>query len=321
MQVVAVDLGGTNVRFAIADVAGGKVTSIAPEVTLHTADYASFALAWGAFEEKAGSKLPRAVVIAIAAPIEGDAIKLTNNPWVIRPSALKQELDVDDFLLINDFGAVAYAVAAVEPHDLHHLCGPDEPLPATGVISVVGPGTGLGVALILRDASGLHVIETEGGHGDFAPLDVIEDAILALARQRYRRVSNERIVSGPGLSEIYQALAQRDGRAVVPGDDKTLWTAALEGSDPHAAAALDRFCLSLGAVAGDLALEHGAHGVVIAGGLGLRLKDRLALSGFAERFTAKGRFERRMASIPVKLITYPQPGLLGAAAAYAKRVG
>ncbi|MEO5640765.1 MAG: glucokinase, partial [Sphingomicrobium sp.] len=101
-------------------------------------------------------------------------------------------------------------------------------------------------------------------------------------------------------------------------DDKMLWATALDGADALAAAALDRFCLCLGAVAGDLALAHGANAVVIAGGLGLRLKDHLPKSGFADRFIAKGRFERRMEAIPVKLITHPQPGLYGAAAAFAK---
>ena len=113
-------------------------------------------------------------------------------------------------------------------------------------------------------------------------------------------------------------LANAKGKPVKHEDDKTLWTAALEGTDPLAGAALDRFFLSLGAVAGDQALAHGANSVVIAGGLGYRIRDRFAKSGFADRFIAKGRFERRMEAIPVKLVTYPEPGLYGAAAAFAK---
>jgi len=139
-----------------------------------------------------------------------------------------------------------------------------------------------------------------------------------LLRRSFRRVSIERLVSGSGLVNIYNALAAVEGRAVAPAEDKALWTAALEGSDPLAAAALDRFCLSLGAIAGDLALAHGANGVVIAGGIGWRLRQYLHLSGFKERFVAKGRFERRMENIPVKLITHPQPGLFGAAVAFAR---
>jgi glucokinase len=189
------------------------------------------------------------------------------------------------------------------------------------VISVVGPGTGLGVAQVLRRDGCTHVIESEGGHIDFAPVDEIEDMILARLRKRYRRVSAERIVSGSGLAHIYEGLAAIEGRAVETGDNEALWTTALAGGDSLAVAALDRFCLALGSVAGDIALVHGANAVVIAGGLGLRIAPLLPHSGFAGRFAAKGRFESRMASIPVKVITHPQPGLFGAAAAFAEEQG
>ena len=126
------------------------------------------------------------------------------------------------------------------------------------------------------------------------------------------------MVSGPGIVDIYEALAAMEGRAIQPLDDRTLWQLGTSGEDSLAAAAVDRFCLSLGAVAGDIALAQGASGVVIAGGLGLRIRDTLLKSGFASRFRAKGRFEGLMASLPVKLITHPQPGLFGAAAAFAR---
>jgi glucokinase len=128
----------------------------------------------------------------------------------------------------------------------------------------------------------------------------------------------ERVVAGPAISDIYEALAAMEGRAVQEMDDKALWELGTSGKDSLAAAAVDRFCLSLGSVAGDIALSQGGAGVVIAGGLGLRIKDTLVRSGFAERFCAKGRFEGLMASLPVKLITHPQPGLFGAAAAFAQ---
>ena len=125
-------------------------------------------------------------------------------------------------------------------------------------------------------------------------------------------------MSGPGLVEIYETLAALEGRAIVSVDDKTLWQRGTSGEDTLAAAAVDRFCLMLGSVAGDMALAQGGGGVVIAGGLGLRIRDTLLASGFATRFCAKGRFETLMAGLPVKLITHPQPGLLGAAAAFYK---
>lgn len=316
-RLVAIDIGGTHARFAIAEVDGGRVVSLAPEVTFKTAEHASLQLALEAFADQQDEPLPRNAAIALAGPIQGEVLKLTNNPWIIRPALIPEKLNVDRYTLVNDFGAVAHAVARCDAAHLQHLCGPEQDLPATGAITIVGPGTGLGVAYVVRMERDYHVGATEGGHIDFAPLDAIEDNILKHLRNRFRRVSAERVVSGPGLNNIYGALAILEDRAVTPIDDKSLWTAALEGSDSLAAAALDRFCLSLGAVAGDIALAQGAAGVVIAGGLGLRLAHHLPRSGFSHRFVAKGRFERMMSDIPVKLITHPQPGLYGAAAAFA----
>ena len=318
MQVVAVDIGGTHARFAIAEVESGRVRSLGDPVTLKTAEHASLQTAWQHFAAMQDGPLPRATGIAVASPIGGDVIKLTNNPWIIRPALINERLGVDRWTLVNDFGAVGHAVAQVPDGDFIHLCGPDRPLPDHGMLTVCGPGTGLGVAGVFRHDGGYHVVETEGGHIDFAPLDRIEDAILQHLRKTYTRVSAERICSGPGIVAIYETLAAIEGRAVARLDDKAIWSKALDGSDSLAVAALDRFCLALGAVAGDLALTHGPRGVVIAGGLGLRLKGHLLRSGFEERFVAKGRFRNLMASIPVKLITHPQPGLFGAAAAYAQ---
>ena len=318
MDVVAVDIGGTHARFALAQLEASKVLSLGDPVTLKTAEHGSLQLAWEAFAKTQGGTLPRAAAIAVASPINGELIRLTNNPWIIRPALINERLGVDRWTLVNDFGAVGHAVAQVPDSDFIHLCGPDGPLPTRGMITVCGPGTGLGVAGVLRTAGGYHVVETEGGHMDFAPLDEIEDALLRHARSIYNRVSVERIVAGPAIVTIYETLAAIEGRAIQRLDDKTIWACALDGSDSLAAAALDRFCLALGAVAGDLALAHGPRGVVIAGGLGLRLKDHLLRSGFGDRFVAKGRFRNLMASIPVKLITHPQPGLFGAAAAFAQ---
>jgi len=314
-EIVAVDIGGTHARFAIADIAG-PTPLLGEWTTLRTADHVSLTSAWRAFAAGAGRPLPRAAGIAVATPLGGETLKLTNNPWVLRPASLAAELGLDSLTLVNDFGAVAHAVARLDEQWLHPLAGPPGPLPAEGVTTIVGPGTGLGVALLLRRHGHTHVIETEGGHVDFAPLDPIETRILDRLRARYRRVSVERIVSGPGLANIHEALAGIEGHAVTPGDDTALWTAALAGDDPLAVAALDRFCLSLGSVAGDLALAQGANGVAIAGGIGPRIADILPRSGFAHRFAAKGRFEARMAAIPIRLVTHPQPGLFGAAAAY-----
>jgi len=317
-RIAVADIGGTHARFALANIEGGSVVSLGDPVTLKTADHASFQTAWQEFGHLVGTDLPDALGMAFAGPVGGDVLKLTNNPWVIRPALMEERLGVTQYKIVNDFGAIAHAIAQFGDEHFEHVCGPDGPLPTQGVTTVVGPGTGLGVAQLLKTADGYHVIETEGGHVDFAPLDALEDKILAYLRRSFRRVSVERIACGTGLVNLYNAIAAIEGKAVTLPDDKALWTAALEGSDPLATAALDRFFLSLGAVAGDLTLAHGANAVVIAGGLGYRLKDRFATSGFADRFIAKGRFERRMEAIPVKLVNHPQPGLYGAAAAFAK---
>ncbi|WP_233999743.1 glucokinase [Porphyrobacter sp. TH134] len=322
-DLVVVDIGGTHARFAIASIGDDGAISLDEPETLHTADHASFQTAWQAFRKRKGGTLPNAVSMAIAGPVgsPGDpkpVIRFTNNPWIIRPALINEKLGVERYTLVNDFAAVAHAVARADNSQFLHLAGPDAPLGREGTISVIGPGTGLGVAHLYRSGHHYRVQATEGGHIDFAPLDSIEDAILARLRQRHIRVSAERVVAGPAIVDIYQALAALEGRTVAERDAIDIWNMGTSGEDSLAAAAVDRFCLSLGSVAGDLALAQGGFaGVVIAGGLGYRIRDTLLASGFGSRFKAKGRFESLMAAIPVKLIVHPQPGLFGAAAAFA----
>lgn len=326
-DLVVADIGGTHARFAIASIAcGGAISLDAPE-TLRIADYASFQTAWEAFRERKGGRLPQAVSLAIAATVGAPGslapvIRFTNNPWIIRPALIPDKLGVERFTLVNDFAAVAHAVAHADDSQFLHLAGPDAPLGREGTISVIGPGTGLGVAHLWRSGANHRVQATEGGHIDFAPLDTIDEAILARLRRRHDRVSVERVVAGPGIVDIYQALAALEHRTEPPRDAIAIWELGIGGEDSLAAAAVDRFCLSLGSVAGDLALAQGGFaGVVIAGGLGLRLRGSLLASDFAARFRAKGRYESLMAAIPVKLILHPQPGLLGAAAAFVAEHG
>jgi glucokinase len=322
MEIVAVDIGGTHARFAIAEIAGAHVVELREARTFKTVEHGSLDSAWRAFAELSDRPLPEHAAIAVACPVDQDVLRLTNNPWSIRPSRLRESLGLRTFILVNDFGAVGHAVTQIPDDHLRHVCGPQVSLPEEGVISIVGPGTGLGVGQVLRRGGDAHIIETEGGHIAFAPVDDIDDAILDHLRRRYPRVSAERVVSGPGLAHLYEALAVVERRAVKPvTDDRALWKAAIEGTDRLAVMALERFCSSLGSFAGDIALAHGAGAVVIGGGLGLRLSDVLANSGFATRFVSKGRFEQRMTQIPVKLIVHPEPGLFGAAAAYAKEQG
>lgn len=316
-KIATADVGGTHARFALATIDNGVVVDLSEPVTVKTNEFASFQHAWQEFGRRIEQQLPNELAIAFAGPVGGEVLKLTNNPWVIRPALMQEKLGVERFVVVNDFAAIAHAVAGLDASAYRHVCGPERDLPETGVISIVGPGTGLGVASLLKRPDGYDVIATEGGHVDWAPLDPLEDRILEHLRENVRRVSVERLVSGRGLLNIYEALGTIEKRQFTLRDEKDLWTAALEGSDTLATAALDRLCLIFGAVAGDLALAQGAHAVVLAGGLGLRLVEHLPRSGFRDRFIAKGRFERMMDEMPVKVIIHPQPGLFGAAAAFA----
>jgi len=320
-ELVAVDIGGTHARFAIARANSTGDIILGQTVTLKTSDYVSLNTAWEAFEAQAGGQLPRAASIAIAGPVAGDTVSMTNNSWVVQTRTLDAQLGLDRAMVLNDFAAVAHAAARAAPETFAHICGPTGSLPGDGTISVVGPGTGLGVAQIHRSAGGYHVVATEGGHIDFAPVDAVEDAILSRLRKQHRRVSLERVASGPGIVPIYRTLCDLEARAPALADDRAIWQAALAGKDMMAQAALERFCMILGSAAGDFALAHGASAIVLAGGLGYRLRDHLPSSTFAQRFSFKGRYEALMKSLPVKLITLSEPGLYGAAAAFLQRHG
>ncbi len=309
-EIVTADIGGTHARFALATVEAGKVIAVGAETVLRAADHAGLPDAWAAFAGIMGGKLPRAAALAVAAPITPGVLKFTNSHWLIDPADVAVAIAVDRLTIVNDFAAVAHAVAATADDQLRHLCGPAGVIPSIGNISIVGPGTGLGIAQLLRTRAGYHVIATEGAHIGFAPQDDFEDRLVQRLRARFGRVSVERLVSGPGLREFLVD-------ATPWPDDKALWTAAIAGSDADAAFALGRFAMALGSFAGDCALLHYPVGVVIAGGLGLRLADYLPHSGFGARFVDKGRCRGFMDSLPVRLLTDPQPGLFGAAAAFA----
>ncbi len=254
----------------------------------------------------------------MAAQVRPEAFKLTNGEWLIDPRHVADEIGFDRVELINDFAAVAHAVHQLDELSFEHLCGAQKPLPSDGIVSVVGPGTGLGVAQLHRCGEDYRVIETEAGHIDFAPVDGFEDALVAQLRPVDKRVTAERIVSGRGLALFHDALFPVGKDAPSFESDEALWTAALSGTCRRAGAALELYCRAFGSIAGNIALAQRADAVVIAGGLGWRLREQLPQSGFAERFSAKGHLTASMKSLPVKILTHPEPGLFGAAAAFAK---
>ncbi len=315
-ELVALDIGGTHARFALASIDPHGGIALREPVSLRTSDYASLQTAWEEFERRLGTLAPRAAAIAIAGPVTGDVVRMSNNSWILDTGALDTQLGLDVVTVLNDFAAVAHAVACAPAEELVHVSGPDAPLPSLGTVSIVGPGTGLGVAQLHRFPGGYHVQATEGGHVEFAPLDEIDDTIMGRLRRKHTRVSTERVHSGPGIIEIYNALAERENRPAELPDDKAIWERGISREDSLAAAAVDRFIASFGGLVGDFALAHGAAAVVLAGGLGLRLRELLPRSGFGERFRFKGRYTQLMAGIPVKLIVHSQPGLYGAVAAF-----
>ncbi|MGQ0588971.1 MAG: glucokinase [Sphingosinicella sp.] len=312
-RIVVGDIGGTHARFALATLDGEGRPALGPMKRYRTREYPGLEAAWARFAAEAGEPLPRDAALAVAAPIEGEVLRFMNSDWRIPRFEIAGALGLERLTLLNDFGAVAHAVSALGEGELETILGPAA-LPESGAISVMGPGTGLGVAILARRGADVTVIETEGAHIGFAPLDPEEEELADTLAARYGRASIERIVSGPGLIDIYAHLGGAgDYQASRAGD---LWSAAIDGSDAIAAHALDILVRCFGAAAGDLALAHGAMGVAITGGLANRIAHLLRTPMFESRFTAKGRYRERMQRTAVMLSTYPEPGLLGAAIAF-----
>lgn len=315
------DIGGTNARFALFDPDRPEPELLAAR-SLANADFASLQHAAEHYLAEVGARPARAA-IAVASPVAGDAIRLTNRAWSFSRGELRDSLGLDQLEIINDFGAVAWAVPVLRAQDRVALHG-SESGATHGPVSVLGPGTGLGVGLLVGEAGrGWHVVETEGGHVSFAPLGEEEQAIARWVTARHGRCSTERLMSGTGLSYIDAALAGKpfsleESALRAPA---AIVDAALEGHDLIARRTLARFCAVFGSVAGDTALIHGARSVVIAGGIVPRFIPFLRASAFRERFLAKGRFAAHLESLAIHVITHPSPGLLGAAVALRQRNG
>ena len=309
------DIGGTNARFALAT-PGASATLVPASIeVLPVADFPTPVAAALNYLERRHAK-PKGAVLAIAGPTDGETAELTNHRWSFSADALRQALRTDAVRLTNDFAAIARALPDLGPDDVR-LIGPAFRPAAPGAdrtLAVLGPGTGLGVAAVtLRQGAPL-VLETEGGHASFAPVDADEVAILGDLARRFGRVSWERLLSGPGLANIDAALRAQAGGAGEPLAPETVTARWASGDDPIATRSVEIFCALLGAFAGDVALLYGAwDGVFIAGGIAPRLERELAAGGFRARFEAKGRFSARLATVPAAVIVHPFPGLLGAA--------
>ncbi len=316
-DLVVADIGGTNARFALARIDDAGGVTLAEPIRFKTADHATLIDAWEAFARTSGVRaLPSRAAIAIAGPTDADAVSLTNNRWRFSKSALRAHLGLERLVVLNDFAAIAYAAAYLDAAHFAPICGPARDPARDGVVTVLGPGTGLGVAQAFRRDGGATIIATEGGHIGFAPRTPFDHRVLDALAAQFGRVSAERIISGPGIAHIYRAVCAEGGAAPQLADDVAIWREGLGGADAHAAAAVQHFLRLLGAFAGDLALAHGAHGVVVAGGLGARLGDRLATRDFTDAFVDKGRFKAMLQGVSASRLTYPEPGLFGAAIAF-----
>lgn len=309
--VLVGDIGGTNARFALIDGPAGDL-KIFP--TAATADYDSPDAAIEAVVLKDGVR-PKTLIFALAGPVTGERIKLTNCPWIFEPREMIRRLGVENVILLNDFEAQALALPSLKPEDLHQIGGGTALNDATKV--VIGPGTGLGVGILARADDKWIPIPGEGGH---VTLAAESDRDIEIWRHLSRvegRVTAESVISGPGLLNLYSAIARANGHEPhhrTPADV----TGAARSGDPEVKETLDLFGQHLGCVSGDFALTALARGgVYIGGGVSLHLKDELEHGPFRAAFEAKPPHRALATSIPTFLITHPMPALIGLSA-YAK---
>ena len=310
------DIGGTHVRLAIVELPARK-PAIASIRVFATRDHADIAAAAQVYLKEIGATgAPEMLVFAVAGPVNNNSVYLTNAGWIISGDRLREVLGIRLALMVNDFEAIAQAVPHLAPRDLLPIGdGPAFGAQGDGTIAIVGPGTGLGVGGSVRKHGVSTALVTEGGHIAFAPTDETEIRILQILMRKFGRVSAERILSGPGLHNLYEAMAEIGGIRATDATPETITQAAQEHASSFEAKVFARFCAILGSVAGDFALALGArHGVLLAGGILPNAAQFLAASDFRNRFEDKARFADYMKAIPTCLIVEQHAGLIGAAA-------
>ncbi|MEO8007254.1 MAG: glucokinase [Betaproteobacteria bacterium] len=306
---MVVDIGGTNARFALV-----PAGSLEPqdEKTVQCADFASLEQATRRYLQDRGNPVEREAALDVAVDPIGDFIKLTNGPWGFSIEQTSRALGLDHLQVVNDFTALALAVPTLRPDEVQSVGG------GTAVagtpIAVIGPGTGLGVSGLIPANERFVALQGEGGHTAFSPMNGREAGVLHWLQQRYDHVSTERVVSGMGLENLYQALCALDRVRPQPlGPDK-ITAAALANSDAQCAQAVEMFCAILGTAAANLVVTLGARaGCYIGGGIVPRLGDYFALSPFRARFETKGRFSSYVAAVPTYVILAQSPALRGLA--------
>jgi len=300
------DIGGTNARFAL-ELAPGEFSLIK---VLQCDEHGSTEAALRTYLDAAGEagRQVRHAAIGIATPVLGDQVKLTNHAWSFSIEALRRGFSFKTLLVMNDFTALAHALPRLSAADLMQVGG--RATTGTAPLGLIGPGTGLGMAGLIPCDGGHVALAGEGGHTSFSPQDDDEAQVWQFAHARFGHVSVERLLSGPGLALIHEAIrAPADGAPLSPAAITRL---ALAGTDPACCKAMSMFCAMLGNAAADLALTIGARsGIYIGGGIVPRLGARFAQSPFRRRFEDKGRMRAYLADIPVYVIHAAMPALAG----------
>ncbi|MEM7566710.1 MAG: glucokinase [Pseudomonadota bacterium] len=336
------DVGGTNARFALALLrphGSGSRCDLHAAASLHAADYPSLAAAGRAYldeivpgmdldeviAKRVGSPpRPKIAAFAIAGPILGEEVRFTNSPWSFNTAELADALRVHKLLILNDFEALANGLPFLKPEECHRIGGGE----ATddGAISVVGPGTGLGVGSIVpvTTATGRHwhALPAEGGHVDLAARTPREFAIVQSMMKAGGRVSAERALSGPGLEAIHTAILSVDGHESKPATAAEITERALAGGDALADETVRLFVTWLGRLSGDVALTVGSRGgVFIGGGICPRILPLMERFGFRAAFEDKGRLKPFVEAVPTQVILSNAAALTGAGAALAQAEG
>lgn len=312
--ILLADIGGTNARVALLD---GTIIGPSQRVALDAFPGIAEAMA-GCMAALRLPGPPRAALLAVAGPVAGNRVRLTNRGWLVDGTAIGAALGIPVVRVVNDFAALSRSLPALGAADLVPLGGTG-PAEAGAPMAVVGPGTGLGVGAFLPPD---RVLATEGGHASLAAHDPREAAVIEWLRARHGHVSAERALSGPGIENLHAALAAIQGLTPPPRDDAAIVAAALGGDCTLCRDALAMFCAMLGGVAGDLALLYGARGgVFVAGGICPRFPEFLVGSEFRARFEAKGRFRGWLAPVPAWLVVRPDAAMLGLAALAADIAG
>lgn len=305
MELIA-DVGGTNTRCALVDNDGSPV-----HIAIYAnSEYDSMLATLTSYLQRTGAS-PKAGAIAVAAPITGDSVRMTNRQWHFSIEELRQDLGLDSLQVINDFSAIALALPRLDDEDAVAI-GTGQAV-AGKTLAVLGPGTGLGVSALIPGSQGWVPLSGEGGHATLACVTEREASIVDAVNRRFGHCSAERLISGPGLALMYDILRELEGLEAANVDPPQVQALAARG-DVLARECLEIFLALLGSFAGNVALLLGAvGGVFIGGGIAPAMVDRLAESDFRQRFVAKGRYTGYLQSIPTRVIVNKTPALLGLA--------